>query len=214
MNLKFSVILICLMFITSCDKEPKDLTLYVSGKTTDCSASESPCLKIKTDLNDSWTVYSGEIIGFSHEIDQDFTLKVKPVDNTEHIFNGDFELIELINQHKSPLELGEGSWNVFFVQEIESFDRAPFLTITEDQTSIHGSTGCNKFKSSLQAERGSFAIGDVALTKMACPNPDVETSFVKMLQKSSTYEILDDTLHLLAEDGTILVKAKHLNVRQ
>ena len=49
---------------------------------------------------------------------------------------------------------------------------------------------------------------------MACPNQNIETVFLKMLEKSSTYEILDNTLHLLAEDGAILVKATHLNVRQ
>lgn len=215
MNLKNSIAILLLVLISSCAKEDKDLTLYVSGKTVACEASETPCLQIKMNLNDEWTPYSGTISGFTHTADNDFTLKVKPTTkNTEDLMAGDFELLKVIESHKSPIDLGEGSWNVTFLEEKLDIERKPFLTISESKTSIHGSTSCNKFKSSLDAKNGSFSIGDIATTKMVCPDDYTETKFLQLIKKVSTYEILDNVLHLLAEDGSIVIKAEHVNVRQ
>lgn len=215
MKFRLSSLFLGLILVFSCNSEPEELTLYVSGKTIQCENSQAQCLRIKTDLNEDWSIYSGKIAGFTHQKDQDFTIKVKPLQKeNDGGLNGDYELVEIINQNQSPIELGEGSWNVFFVLESDTFDRQPFLTISEDLKSIHGSTSCNKFKSSLDATGGSFSLGNIALTKMACPKPELETNFLKQLNKVSTYEILDNTLHLLAEDSTILLKAAHIRVRQ
>lgn len=80
------------------------------------------------------------------------------------------------------------------------------LIFLEDEGRIAGSTGCNRLMGGYATTPdGGFTLGDVATTKMACPNMEGETAFLKALRDfdravigASRIRLLDDSSEVIA----------------
>jgi heat shock protein HslJ len=64
---------------------------------------------------------------------------------------------------------------------------------------ISGSTGCNLFRAAYTVDSGSIAIGDLALTGLACDHArvDQEEVFIQALRASARFEVSPEDLELL-----------------
>jgi heat shock protein HslJ len=78
-----------------------------------------------------------------------------------------------------------------------------------DDGRVTGSGGCNRFFGPYEVDGGRLAIGPVASTRMACPEPEgvgeQEAAFFAALERVATWSIREDRLQLRDEDGALQV---------
>ena len=81
-------------------------------------------------------------------------------------------------------------------------------TATFADGTIHGSTGCNRYHGTCLAADGSLRVTGVAMTMMACGEPEtaVERAFTAALEAVATYRIDGDALELADADGHVLLR--------
>ncbi|MGW0016705.1 META domain-containing protein [Rhodococcus sp. NPDC003382] len=80
---------------------------------------------------------------------------------------------------------------------------APSLLVDEDG-SVSGSTGCNRFTGTAQIGDGTLTFGPLATTRMACPDPEVaavENHVLAVLAGETVYEIDAATMRITAPNG-------------
>jgi heat shock protein HslJ len=81
------------------------------------------------------------------------------------------------------------------------------LTFQEDGT-VTGSAGCNRFNASYAIEAGHLTIGPVAATRKMCPPEELmaqETAFLAALQSVATFEIRGGRAQLRTAEGALAV---------
>lgn len=83
-------------------------------------------------------------------------------------------------------------------------DTVAEVSFDEDGT-ISGTGGCNRFTGQFTADDGTLEIGALALTRMACPEPEgvmgQETALLAALESASGYELEGDGLRLTTDGG-------------
>ncbi len=74
------------------------------------------------------------------------------------------------------------------------------FAFTLDGETINGVGACNRFFGGYElSERNGFKTGMMGMTRMACPNMDLEDAFVRMLDEADSYSIDGDTLVLITD---------------
>jgi putative lipoprotein len=73
---------------------------------------------------------------------------------------------------------------------------------------VSGSSGCNRYSAALTVRGLELRVGDVALTRMACPPAvmELESRFVTALAAVRGYRLAGDTLELLDESGRVRLR--------
>lgn len=84
----------------------------------------------------------------------------------------------------------------------------PLLEINSSQNSFSGYAGCNQITGKLFQERELLRFKDIVGTKMACSTENLEQSFLKALQSSTSYEIKDSRLYLSNPSGKKIIFKK------
>ena len=74
--------------------------------------------------------------------------------------------------------------------------------------SIKGNGGCNNFFGALQKEGDGIAVGELGMTRKACPTDimDRETAFIEALQGTNHFETGKDSLQLLNAENRMLAE--------
>ncbi len=69
---------------------------------------------------------------------------------------------------------------------------------------VSGSTACNRFSGTVKIIDSSISIGELGMTKIACPG-DGEQKFLEALKKTNTYALIDSvTLSLRTGDAEVM----------
>lgn len=79
------------------------------------------------------------------------------------------------------------------------------LTVHSDGK-VEGTTGCNRFTGTADLDAGVLAFGAMAVTEMACLEPermDRETAWLKALSGVRSFVAAPEGLWLMREDGTV-----------
>lgn len=90
-------------------------------------------------------------------------------------------------------------WNLSELQGAtdEAFADADTFWFALDGEGIIGVGACNRFFGGYQLnESDGFRVGGMGMTRMACPNMDLEDSFVRVFEEMDGYEICGDVLTL------------------
>jgi heat shock protein HslJ len=75
-----------------------------------------------------------------------------------------------------------------------------YLQLSATETRAEGQVGCNRFRGSFELPgEGKLRFGRVLLTKMACPELNVESMFMQALRDTRSYRISGDTLRLYGD---------------
>lgn len=82
------------------------------------------------------------------------------------------------------------------VSELETSQSVPTIRIIESENRFNGRGGCNQYNGGFEfdAESGEIELSQVAATKMACPDMDLENRYFSML----------DEVVLVEQDSQIL----------
>jgi putative lipoprotein len=100
-----------------------------------------------------------------------------------------------------PFPLGGSAWRV---DEIDGRrvqgSNAPTLAFDGAQR-VSGSSGCNRYTGALTAAGAGLRVGEVAMTRMACPPAvmEMESRFVTALAAVRGYRLAGDALELVDE---------------
>jgi len=89
-----------------------------------------------------------------------------------------------------------------FVKEL------PNLEINSSTNNFLGFAGCNRMNGTLFFERGTLRFSNIITTRMACPNTNKESEFLKALQSTTTYKVENRRLILSNPSGEKLVFKK------
>lgn len=81
-----------------------------------------------------------------------------------------------------------------------SSGNAIYLQLSATETQAEGQIGCNRFRGSFELPgEGKLRFGRVLLTKMACPELNIEGMFMQALRDTRSYRISGDTLRLYGD---------------
>ncbi|GGP02566.1 hypothetical protein GCM10010992_07560 [Cloacibacterium rupense] len=88
-----------------------------------------------------------------------------------------------------------------------SGSKIPTLNIEDKR--ISGNGGCNNFfaEATVDAKTGTFLIGNVGSTKMACNDLKTEQNFFNLLEQANKYTVKDGYLELY-KDNLLLLRFK------
>lgn len=106
-------------------------------------------------------------------------------------------------QHDKPLE--GTTWKLTSLEgipatAIDAEEDAFTLRFDAEETMLAGRTDCNRFFGSYKVEDDTLTLGEMGMTRMACPDMEHENAFMQMLERVTAYAIEGDRLTLLAGD--------------
>lgn len=82
------------------------------------------------------------------------------------------------------------------------------ITATFEDGQVRGSAGCNSYSGSYQISGDTITVGAVAITEMACLEPEgvmeQELLFVEFLTDAQTFRLADGQLQTFRPDGEAL----------
>ena len=82
------------------------------------------------------------------------------------------------------------------------------ITATFEDGQVRGSAGCNSYSGSYQVSGDTITVGAVAITEMACLEPEgvmeQELLFVEFLTDARTFRLADGQLQTFRPDGEAL----------
>ena len=104
------------------------------------------------------------------------------------------------------LPMENTKWNLTELQGAtnELFDNPETFWFALDSQSIVGVGACNNFFGGYRlAEDGEFRVGGMGMTRMACPDMDLEDSFVRIFEAVDGFRVEGDILTLKQGDTTL-----------
>lgn len=110
------------------------------------------------------------------------------------------EVLSLMHQN---FDFLNGTWQVMAIEE-EAIDNPDMkFVIDVDEGYIHGNTGCNIFNGKLEIDMdspNSISFSRIAMTKMACPQMNMEAPFIVALEGASYARPISPEKVLLMDD--------------
>jgi heat shock protein HslJ len=83
-----------------------------------------------------------------------------------------------------------------------------YIEFDRQQQRFSGSGGCNRIAGGFKVEGSKLKFSQTISTKKACPNDNVETTFLRLLETTTRFEVETDKLRLFDRDRQILVFSK------
>ena len=112
-----------------------------------------------------------------------------------------------------PLSSLNGDWRVVSLYGAalpEGMETVPALNFDVTANRVTGNSGCNRLSGAINhdgADENSISFGNVASTRMACPDMDTENQVLSALNSVRSYGLLDNGhLALMAEGSTVVLE--------
>ena len=87
----------------------------------------------------------------------------------------------------------------------------PNIIFDREQKRVSGSGGCNRFSGTVEIDGSKMKFSRLIITKMACLDAElqnVETTFLRLLETTTRFELQANTLQLYANDSLVLAFAE------
>ena len=79
----------------------------------------------------------------------------------------------------------------------------PGFTLLAEGRKVQGSAGCNRMTGTYKLDGEKLKFGPLATTRMACPDMQTETAFLKALGATTRYEVSGSSLTLYGADTAV-----------
>ncbi|NOR56771.1 MAG: META domain-containing protein [Sulfurovum sp.] len=91
-----------------------------------------------------------------------------------------------------------------------------FSPVLDAHGEFKGATGCNDILGKYNANESqlSFDVDHIAMTRMACPDENIETDFLKALKQTKSWSIKEDKLMFLDANQSAVITFKSQNEKQ
>ena len=81
--------------------------------------------------------------------------------------------------------------------------RHPGFTLIAEGRKVQGLAGCNRMNGTYHLDGQKLKFGPLATTRMACPDMQTETAFLKALEATTRYEVSGSSLTLYGADTAV-----------
>lgn len=89
----------------------------------------------------------------------------------------------------------------------------PWIVLDAKSSKVSGLAGCNRVSGSYRAgSDGQLKFSNLAATKMACPQSQVERAFLDALQRTKSYRIVGRNLELFGANGAMVARLEERNL--
>lgn len=109
----------------------------------------------------------------------------------------------------------QGEWNIVEMngEDMSSAEVLPYVVFNVAESRFSGNAGCNMLSGQFEMNVGDckLSFGQVAATRMYCPDMELETSLINALENISGFEValadnVVDSIMLNGEDGQRVMK--------
>lgn len=189
------------------NKEPVAIkTVFIGPEQVECEgAGPQLCYLYKENPSDDWLLFYDQINGFDYEEGYNYELLVAesrvenpPADGSSTMLT----LVEVVNKSVLPPSLIGTIWAA------ETIDGQPVIddsgvVVGISEGRIGGFAGCNTYSGPYDVEGNEVRVGPLATTRISCEEAlmEQETAFITNLEQANSYQIVDEDLHLLDENG-------------
>jgi len=110
--------------------------------------------------------------------------------------NSDTTAASLFGKRWTLTEMGERSFSA----------DEPYIEFDREQGGFSGSSGCNRISGRAEINEARLRLTRIISTKRGCPGEAqrIETSFLRLLEETTRFDVRGDTLRLYANDRPIL----------
>ena len=101
-----------------------------------------------------------------------------------------------------------GNWSIIEIRGVEVLKNTMPSLLFNPQGSLSATAGCNRMSGSFEIDSEELTIGQIAATRMMCPEPLMtqEAKLIEVLEITRQFIVEEDKLTLLdAEDTQLLV---------
>ena len=114
------------------------------------------------------------------------------------------------SQQRNPSKALAKSWALNYIKDIDYTDKMKAKPITIGfnpvQNRFYGKDGCNNYFGIIDKLTDTeMKLGEIATTKMACPDMNLQFQFVWLLNATRKYKLDENLLHLLDANEKILL---------
>lgn len=110
---------------------------------------------------------------------------------------------------KTATTLSQNDWQLFSMngQKITVPDggRIPTLSFDPQNMTVSGNSSCNSFSGSFTADKDALSFGNLAGTRMMCPDMKMETAFLSTIANAKNFSIYESKLVLNDASGKQLM---------
>ena len=211
---KLTVILLAILFAASSCTVTKDVPAavvpnqiwWVSGFKTECESVEKVnCLAVHKNENISnpnWENLYSNIEGFEFEAGylKKIEIKMEKLDPKNVPADASSVKYTLVKELKKEVDartniIGKWMLNRLNDKPISRSVQVPSMEIDLNQMRVSGSGGCNKYFGAIEKlTTNMIQFGEIASTKMACFNNDIERDYHKVFSTVKTYLVEGDNL--------------------
>jgi copper homeostasis protein (lipoprotein) len=96
--------------------------------------------------------------------------------------------------------------------DLSKLQREPFIAMESNERRVSGHGSCNRIVGAYETEGDRIAFKQLALTRMACPNMDLESAFGKALNAATRWKISGAHLELFDADGKVVARFEERNL--
>ena len=115
-------------------------------------------------------------------------------------------IIQSCGSGKSKPQLSSFEWTVISINENSSFSANPTISLSLNDKTTSGNTGCNNFNGRFTLKGNKISFGQMASTKMFCENMDTEDLFFSTLEKVSAYSMENDELVFFDKTNKVVMR--------
>ena len=120
-------------------------------------------------------------------------------ENLENNYNFKKETTELTGKYWKLVRLNG--------KPVEDVSREPFIRFSAEDNLVSGNSSCNMFNGNYALLEGNrIKFSPFAMTKMACIGNNIESEFMKIFEKTTSYSLTSNELILQDEYETTLAK--------
>lgn len=204
----FSLLLVAMLF--SCSTQKK--IYWVNSRKVDCmGVGAMSCMQVQKGNNieeKQWQNFYSSIEGFNYEPGYIYKLRVKEERFPEEKVSADassikYTLVKVVDKQMDNSVFANGKWLLTRING-ESVNRSvvlPTLEIDLDNSRIFGSGGCNTYSGPIQQlTQEAIQLGNIASTRKACINRNIEDTYLKVLNQVASYKVDQSELVLFDEN--------------
>lgn len=81
--------------------------------------------------------------------------------------------------------------------------RTAYIRFEANENDINGFTGCNRFFGKYALTDSTVRLSNIGSTRMACPNNELESKFLSVLERATSYTTAGDVLTFYAAGKAI-----------
>lgn len=102
--------------------------------------------------------------------------------------------------------IADQAWKPLWLDGRAVPDGADLSLTVSPEGKVEGTTGCNRFAGTADLDAGWMQLGPVAVTEMACSEPERmerEAAWLKALGEARAFVVSPEGLWLMREDGSV-----------